>query len=82
VPATGVAGRGLVGELDWMGTISDKGTAVGLVEAKTPVGVVIVVEVGPLVMPVPEVTAGGVTPEGEGVGVDVTGDDVAWRSIK
>lgn len=81
-PATGVAGSGLVAELGWFAIMLDKGTAVGLVEAKTIVGGV-VDEFVPLVM-ADEVAPEGVGPTivvaaGESV-VDVV--DVAWRSIK
>lgn len=36
-PTTAVESRGIVGELDWLETISDNGTAVGLVDLRVTV---------------------------------------------
>lgn len=55
-PTTAVEGKGIVGELDWLETISDNGTAVGLVDLKVTVidGVVAEgAEVVPATVPVP-----------------------------
>lgn len=71
----------MVAELDWFGTISDKGTAVGFVEAKTTVGGA-VVEFAPLLVggePDNEVEPEGVA---EGLALPERVVEVAWRSIK